>query len=130
MSIYPNVTKEDLINLRKLAEKQKNNRAEEIHKKGLKQTHDIKLAESISPITKKIDEVNKTTKKLGDVIKESNSENENYQDIVPVEIKFDNSEGDNTEPKIRALPNSSIFSDIRTKTLERLMSSANSLRIQ
>ena len=48
--------------------------------------------------------------------------------IVPVEIESDSSKGHNTKPKIRALPNSSIFSDLMTKTLGGLMSSANSLR--
>ena len=68
MSIYSNVTEQDLINLRKLAQQQKEQRAEKIRNRILKQTHDIKLAESLSPITKKLDE---TTKKLGDVIEES-----------------------------------------------------------
>ena len=53
MSIYSNVTEQDLINLRKLAEKQKNQRADKIKNRILKQTHDIKLAESLSPIPKK-----------------------------------------------------------------------------
>ena len=51
MSFYSNVTEEDLINLRKIAEQQKNQRALEIKKRILKQTHDIKLAESLLPIT-------------------------------------------------------------------------------
>ena len=42
MSIYPNVTKEDLFKLSKLAEKQKNQRAIKIENGILKQTHDIK----------------------------------------------------------------------------------------
>ena len=71
MSIYSNVTEKDLINLRKLAEQQKNQRAEKIKNRILKQTHDIKLAESLSPITEKLDEVKKSTQELGDVIKES-----------------------------------------------------------
>ena len=54
MSIYSNVTEQDLINLRKLAAQQKEQRALKIKKRILKQTHDIKLAESLSPITKKI----------------------------------------------------------------------------
>ena len=61
MSISSNVTEQDLINLRKLAQQQKEQRALKIRNKILKQTHDIKLAESLSPITKKLDEVNKTT---------------------------------------------------------------------
>ena len=122
MSIYSNVTEQDLIKLRKLAEQQKNQRALKIENKILKQTHDIKLAESLSPVTKKLDE---TTKKIGDVIKKSNSENETNQEIVPVEIE---SEDENIQTNLRALPNSSMFSDAMTKTLGRLMSSYNSLR--
>ena len=67
MSIYSNVTEQDLISLRNLAEQQKNQRALKIKKRILKQTHDIKLAESLSPITKKV-EVNESTKKIGELI--------------------------------------------------------------
>ena len=69
MSFYSNVTEQDLINLRKLAEQQKNQRAEKIKNTILEKTHDVKLAESLSPITKKLDE---TSEKLGDVFRESN----------------------------------------------------------
>ena len=44
MSIYSNVAEQDLINLRKLAEQQKNQRAEKLKNRILKQTHDAKLA--------------------------------------------------------------------------------------
>ena len=74
MSIYSNVTEEDMINLRKLAEQEKNKRVLKIKNRILKQTHDIKLAESLSPITKKLDDVNETTRDLGDVIKISKPE--------------------------------------------------------
>ena len=57
MSIYSNVTQEDLDNIRNLAQQQKNERALKIKNRILKQTHDIKLAESLSPITKKLDEI-------------------------------------------------------------------------
>ena len=73
MSIYSNVTEQDLINLRKLAEQQKEQRALKIKNRILKQTHDKKLAESLIPITDKLDEVNKSTQELGDVIKENNT---------------------------------------------------------
>ena len=63
MSIYSNVTEQDLINLRKLAEQQKVQRALKIRNRILKETHDIKLAESLSPITKKLDSINKSNKK-------------------------------------------------------------------
>ena len=55
MSVYSNVTEEDLINLHKLAEQQKEQRALKIKKGILKQTHDDKVAESLSPITKRLD---------------------------------------------------------------------------
>ena len=92
MSIYSNVTEIDLDNLRKLAAQQKEQRALKIKNRILKQTHDVKLAESLSPITKKLDEVNKSTQeslspidkkldkinestqKVGDIIRESNAE--------------------------------------------------------
>ena len=69
MSISSNVTEKDLDNLRKLAQQEKNQRALKIKKRILKQTHDVKLAESLSPITKKLDEVNKSTKKRSEVFK-------------------------------------------------------------
>ena len=71
MSIYSNVTEQDLNNLRQLAEQQKNQRAEKIENKILKQTHGINLAERLSSITENVDEVKKSTQDLGDVIKES-----------------------------------------------------------
>ena len=92
----------------------------------MKQTHDVKLAESLSPITKKLEEVNISTKELGEIVKESNSENVNNQEIVLVEIQ---SEDENIQTNLRALPNSSMFSDQMKKTLGRLMFSANSLKI-
>ena len=106
MSIYSNVTKQDLENLRKLANQQKNQRALKIKNRILKQTHDVKLAESLSPITKKLDIINESTQKIGDVIKESNS-------------KVD----------IKALPNSSKFSIAMRQMIGSLMNSRNSLKI-
>ena len=82
MSIYSNVTEQHLINLRKLAEQQKEQRALEIKNRILKQTHDIKLAESLSPITKKLEEDKQSTKNLGDVLKDSNSERQNNQEFL------------------------------------------------
>ena len=49
---FSNVTEKDLKNLRKLEEEQKNQRAPKNKNRILKQTHDIKLAESLLPITK------------------------------------------------------------------------------
>ena len=55
MSIYTNVTEQDLINLRKLAEQQKSQGDEQTKNRFLKQTHGVKLAENLSPITEKLD---------------------------------------------------------------------------
>ena len=52
MSISSNVTEQELNNLRKLAEQQKEQRAPKIKSRFLKQTHDVKLAATLSPITK------------------------------------------------------------------------------
>ena len=53
MSIYPTVTQEDIINLRKIADDQKNQRAHEKKLRFFKRTHEMKLAEILPPITKK-----------------------------------------------------------------------------
>ena len=74
MSIYAKVTERDLINLRESAEQQKIQRTLQIKSRILKQTLDIKLAESLSPVTKKLHEVKVSTQILGDVIKESQTE--------------------------------------------------------
>ena len=63
MSINPNVFEQDLINQRKLAEQQKNQQALRIKNRIIKRTHDKKLAESSSPITKKLDAVNEPNEK-------------------------------------------------------------------
>ena len=71
MSIFSKVTEQDLNNIRKLAEQQKEKRAIKIKRRILKQTHDIKLAESLSPITEKFEYVNKSIQELGDVNRKS-----------------------------------------------------------
>ena len=106
MSIYSNVTEQDLINLRKLAEQQKNQRAEKVKNRILKHTHDVKLAESLSPITKKLDEINTSIQKVGDIVKESNSN---------IDLK--------------SLPKSSKFSNSMRQMLGSLMNSRNFLKI-
>ena len=106
MSIYSNVTEKDLENLRKLSHQQKEQRAIKIKNRILKQTHDVKLAESLSPITKKLDAINESTKEISDVIKKTNS-----------------------NVGIKALPNSSKFSNAMRQMLGSLMNSRNSLKI-
>ena len=88
MSTYSNVTEQDLNNLRKLAEQQKNQRALKNKIRILNQTHDIKLADPLSPIAKNLEEVNGSTQKLGDTIKENNTPQlaiENSQNELPTE---------------------------------------------
>ena len=72
--MFSNVTQQDLTNLRKSAEQQKKQKAFKIKNRILKQTHDIKLAESLSPITKNLDSINKSTEKISEVFKESKPE--------------------------------------------------------
>ena len=67
MSIYSKLNEQNLINLRKIAEQQKNQRVLKIKNRILKRTHDIKIAESLSPTTKKIDEKKESTQKIGEV---------------------------------------------------------------
>ena len=55
----------------------------------MKQTHDKKIAESLSPIRKKLDTINESTKKISDVIKESNSVDD--KKAPPISSKFSNS---------------------------------------
>ena len=73
MAIYSNLTEKDLDNLRKLAEQQKEQRARKIKNRILKQTHDIKLAESLSPRTDKLDEVKGSSHEVGEIIKKNNT---------------------------------------------------------
>ena len=123
MSTYSNLTEQDSTILRKLAEQQKEQRALKIKNRILKQTHDIKLTESLSPITKKLEE---STEKITKVINPSNSESENNEEVVPVEI---DSEEENNQINPRALPNSNKFSSLMTETLSALMHSKNSLKL-
>ena len=128
MSFYSNVTEQDLVKLPKLAEQQKNQRALKVKNRILNQTHDIKLAESLSPIIKKLEE---SIKKTSEVINPSNSENENNQEIVPIENEFEESEDENNNNKfgIKALLDIFKFSDLMKSTIGKLISSKNSLRI-
>ena len=79
MGISSNVTEQDLINLRKLAEQQEKQCAIKIKNRNSKQTHDKELAENLSPISKKLDIVKESTKKLGEILEKSNVEDENTQ---------------------------------------------------
>ena len=63
----------------------------------MKQTHDLNLTKSFSPITKELTDVKESTQKLGDIMKGSKSEKEKIQEVVPVEI---DSEDDNIHSNI------------------------------
>ena len=62
-----------------MVEQQKNQRALRIKNRILKQTHDVKRAEPFSPVTKKLDVNNETTKQLGELIRKSDVEDGNTQ---------------------------------------------------
>ena len=64
MSVYPNVTNEEIISLEKSAEQQKNEKARKIKCRIIKQTYDAKLAETFEPITEKLDRLVEATKEL------------------------------------------------------------------
>ena len=82
MSIYSNVTEQDLDNLRKLAQQEKEQRALKIKSRILKQTHDTKIAESLAPITRKLDEVNKSTQKsIAPITQKLDNINESTQKV-------------------------------------------------
>ena len=81
----------------------------------------MKLAESFSPITNKLDEVKEYTQKVGDIIRESNSENN--QEILPSE------NNNNIQTILKSLPNSSNFSISMQQMLGSIKNSRNSLKI-
>ena len=82
MNFHCNHTEHDLIILSILAEQQRNHWAIKIEHRILKQTHDIKLAENLSPLTKDLEEVKKSTQKLGEVIRENKSTQLAIQNIT------------------------------------------------
>ena len=86
MSVYRKVTKQDLNKLRKLSDQQKEERALKIRKKILRQTHNIKIVDALSPITEKLDEVNKSiTESISESTKQlvENSEDEDGNTQTP-----------------------------------------------
>ena len=109
MSIYSNVGEQDLDNLRNLAEQQKNERALKIKNRILKQTHDVKLAESLSPITEKLDEV-------GEIIKKSQP-SQNIKTILQ-----------NSESQTPAIDNTSTSQSLRD-TLSFMKKSKNFFKL-
>ena len=84
MSIYPKMTLQQMINLAKLSEPQKN-QSIKIFQKSLKQTHEEKLAERFEPITKKIPKTTEAIEKF------SCSKTKNQ---TPNQLAIENSKGD------------------------------------
>ena len=110
MSIYSNVTEQDLINLRKLAEQQKNQRAIKIKNRILEKTHDKKLAESLSPLTKRLDLIeNNKGEKIGDIIKKLESESETLAiENTPTQPETPAIENTPTQPETPGIENTAI----------------------
>ena len=105
MSIYSNVTEKDLDNLRKLAEQQKNERSLKTKNRILKQTHDKKLAESLSPITERLDLVeNNKGEKIGELIKKSEQETPSIEN-TQTQPKTPAIENTQTQPETPAIEN-------------------------
>ena len=111
MSIYSNVSEQDLNNLRKLAQQQKEQRALKIKSRILKETHDNTLAESLPPITKKLDEVNKTTQESP---KKLDTINESFKEL-------------NSEINIEVITTPSI---LLQKKIDTLSEATNSLKLK
>ena len=112
MSVHATVTKEDLIRVGRLAEKQKNQRVIKNTNKFLKQTHYKKLAENFQHITERLEEVNKSTKEQKKILKGTILELKNQEQIVAMENDSDISEDENDviQSLIKAVPNCSTFS--------------------
>ena len=72
--------------------------------------------------------MNESPENSEEKIERTDSENENHQELVPIEIDSDNSEyeNDNTKPHIGAFLNSSKFSKLKTENLGTLLRSHNS----
>ena len=84
--------------MRTLAQQQKEQRAEKIENRILKQTQYVKLAESLSAITEKLGE---STLKISEVTNPSTSENgKKNQEIVPVKVELEDIEDENIDKKM------------------------------
>ena len=84
------------------------------------------MAESFKPITRKLNEVKESTKTL-EVFTKTDSENENHQELVPVESDSDVS--DKKNDNIKPLPNIPTPSDAMRETMGSLLKSHKPLRI-
>ena len=112
-------------NLGIIAEQRKNQRAEKIKNRFLKQTHVVQLAEILIPL-KKLTEVNDSIKKLTGALKTTDSENEKKSSNSPLKINLELEDEDHFQAHLGDLPNSSNFSYLMNQTLGMLMASRNS----
>ena len=102
MSIYSNVSEQDLINLRNLAQQQKEQRALKIKNRILEKKHDKKLAESLSLLTKRLDLIeNNKGETIGNLIEKSESETPAIE-TQPETTAIENIE---TQPETPAIEN-------------------------
>ena len=117
-----------MIELAKLSEQLKNQQTDKIKNWISKHTHDVQSADTFRPKTKRLLEVNESTKKQEAVFENLDSENENQQQLVPAETNSDKSEDENDyiEAFTWALPNSANFSKPMKRTLGYLMKRRNS----
>ena len=80
------MTKEGMINLTKLSEKQKNLKTIGFYNKVSKQTSNEQKDGTLNTRTKRLSELNGSTEKIRENFeKKTDSENENQQEIGPVE---------------------------------------------
>ena len=105
-----------MIILCKLAEQQKSQRAIKTKNRNIKQTLHKKQAEKFSPKNKQIEKLDESTQKIGEVFEKEDSENENQQKVVPVEIEADDKNED-IEFNVRALPKSSKLTQLIGETV-------------
>ena len=86
--IYPNATEQDMINLTEIAEQQRNQRANNIQVKFLKQTNDKKRGESFKPITKQLRDVKNCTERSQQVLRKPDSGNETSNQLAVAKLKM------------------------------------------
>ena len=104
-------------NLGKLLQQQRNQRAIKIKNKTLKQFHAKKLAESFKPTTKKLEEVNESSKTLTEVFEKSDSENE-----TPTQLAIENTP---THPAIANIQHEGVIYDTSLERTITTMKTAN-----
>ena len=86
MSTYPIVSREDVIDLTKLSERQKNQRILENCERLQKQSNDERIAECIKHTTEKVEKVNKITKEMDFLLLFQDEKNEVESESVIINL--------------------------------------------